>query len=75
MGGLAFVFAAVLSTILFAPQMGKSTMIGLVIGLSYMTVGLLDDILKKMHKENLGLRAWQKFFFQVLIAFYSRIVD
>lgn len=73
MGGLAFVFAAVLSTILFAPQMGKSTMIGLVIGLSYMTVGLLDDILKKMHKENLGLRAWQKFFFQVLIAFFSGI--
>lgn len=73
MGGLAFIFAAVLSTILFAPKIGKTTVICLAIGLSYMAVGLLDDFLKKIRKENLGLRAWQKFTFQVLIAVFSGI--
>lgn len=73
MGGLAFVFAAVVSAILFEPKMGKTTLICLVIGLSYMAVGLLDDFLKKKHKENLGLRAWQKFTFQTLIALFSGV--
>ncbi|MBQ8395190.1 MAG: phospho-N-acetylmuramoyl-pentapeptide-transferase [Clostridia bacterium] len=73
MGGLAFVFATVLTTVIFAPKMGRTTLICLVIGLSYMAVGLLDDGLKKKRKENLGLRAWQKFVFQALIAVFSGI--
>ena len=31
-------------------------------------LGLLDDFLKLRHKENLGLKAWQKFVFQACIA-------
>ena len=38
-----------------------------------MIVGLLDDFLKKKHRENLGLRAWQKFVFQFIIAIFSGI--
>ena len=38
-----------------------------------MTVGLLDDFLKKKHKENLGLRAWQKLVFQSIIALFCGI--
>lgn len=73
MGGLAFVLAAVLATVIFAPKIGKTTLICLAIGLSYMAVGLLDDALKKKRKENLGLRAWQKFAFQTMIAVFSGI--
>lgn len=73
MGGIAFVLAAVLTAILFLKTSDRTTILSLVIGLSYMIVGLLDDFLKWKHKENLGLRAWQKFFFQSVIAVFCGI--
>ncbi len=68
MGGLAFITAATLAASLFVRKADRSFVITLAIGLSYMAVGLLDDLLKRKHKENLGLRAWQKFAFQTAIA-------
>ena len=73
MGGLAFIFAAVISSALFIQELDRTLIITYVIGISYMIVGLLDDFLKKKHRENLGLRAWQKFLFQVAIALFSGI--
>ena len=73
MGGLAFIFAAVLASALFIKKLDRTVTITLLIGLSYMIVGLLDDFLKKRHKENLGLTARQKFLFQLLIALLSGI--
>ena len=67
MGGIAFVFGAVVITCIIAPFDRRLT-ICLAVGLSYMAVGVLDDVLKKYRKENLGLRAWQKFAFQTAIA-------
>ncbi len=72
MGGIAFVFAAVIATAVFS-RAEKSLLLALAIGLSYMVVGLLDDLLKKKHKENLGLRVWQKLVFQTLIAVSSSL--
>ena len=68
MGGLAFITAAVLSAIFFSQKANRTFIITLVIGLAYMAVGLIDDFLKRKHKENLGLKAWQKFAFQTAIA-------
>ena len=68
MGGLAFVAAALLSSVIFIRQAERTLLVALAIGLAYMIVGLLDDFLKRKHKENLGLRAWQKFLFQTCIA-------
>ena len=68
MGGLAFITAAVLAAILFVRKADRTFVLTLAIGLAYMAVGLLDDFLKRKHKENLGLRAWQKFAFQTVIA-------
>ncbi len=73
MGGIAFLAAAFLSTVLFTAEVDKTLLISLVIGLAYMIVGLLDDFLKKKHKENMGLKAWQKFVFQTVIALFSGI--
>ena len=73
MGGLAFVFAALLSTALFMEKANQPLIVTLAIGLSYMAVGLMDDFLKKKHKENLGLKAGQKFFFQACIAVLAGI--
>ena len=68
MGGIAFIAAAIVSAVIFIPKAEQTLVLTLVIGLSYMAVGLLDDFLKRRHKENLGLRAWQKFAFQACIA-------
>ena len=68
MGGIAFVAAALFSAVIFIPKAEKAVVLTFAIGIAYMLVGLLDDFLKKKHKENLGLKAWQKFLFQIAIA-------
>ena len=68
MGGLAFIAAAVIASIIFVRKADRTFVLTLAIGLAYMAVGLLDDFLKRQHKENLGLKAWQKFVFQTAIA-------
>ena len=73
MGGIAFLSAAVLSTIILYRGSEKRLTVSLAIGISYMLVGFLDDLLKKKHKENLGLRAWQKLLFQLSIAVLAGI--
>ncbi len=73
MGGIAFILASVLTSIFLTKQIDRTFILCLVIGLSYLFVGLLDDFLKCRHKENLGLRAWQKFFFQAVIAICSGV--
>lgn len=71
MGGLAFVFAALLSMLIFEKTYKRVVLLTIVIGISYMIIGLIDDMLKRKHKENLGLRAWQKFTFQILVAIFA----
>jgi len=73
MGGIAFVAAAVLAIAVFLRTRERVALVTLAIGLSYMIVGLLDDFLKRKHKQNLGLRAWQKFAFQACIALLAGI--
>ena len=70
MGGIAFVLASIMAAIFFVREASRDTLLVLAIGLSYMLVGLLDDVLKRVHKENLGLRAWQKLLFQLAIALF-----
>ncbi len=73
MGGLAFILAAVVSAFLFLKKIERGIFIAIVIGLSYMIIGLMDDFMKKKRKENLGLKAWQKLLFQVLVAIFVGI--
>ncbi len=73
MGGIAFLSAACLITAIASPRRDKTLIVCLVIGLAYMAVGLIDDFLKMKHKENLGLKAYQKIVFQTLIALFAGI--
>ncbi len=73
MGGIAFLTSAATITVIFAKGRDKTLWVCLAIGLSYMAVGVLDDLLKMRRKENLGLRAWQKLVFQLGIAFFAGI--
>jgi phospho-N-acetylmuramoyl-pentapeptide-transferase len=51
----------------------KRVIVAVAIGLAYMIVGLIDDLLKCKHKENLGLSALQKFTFQAFISIFAAI--
>lgn len=73
MGGLAFILAAVVSSSVSLTLSDKTAIVTLAIGFAYMLVGLTDDFLKKKHKQNLGLTAWQKLIFQTAIALFAGI--
>ncbi len=73
MGGIAFVLAAIFSAVFFLKERNAGTVLSIIIALAYMAVGILDDVLKKKHKENLGLRAWQKFSFQTVVALLAGV--
>ena len=73
MGGLAFISAILVVSALFITTAYRSVLITLAIAVSFAIVGLIDDLLKKRRKENLGLRAYQKFAFQTLIALFAGI--
>jgi phospho-N-acetylmuramoyl-pentapeptide-transferase len=70
MGGIAFVFAILAVCAFVIDFQDHTSVLTLIIGFAYFCVGILDDMLKQKHKENLGLRAWQKFLFQFLIAVF-----
>ena len=71
MGGVAFISAAFLTTFCFYFQKSSAFIVTSVIGLSYMIVGFLDDLLKKRHNQNLGLTALQKIIFQIFVAGFA----
>ncbi len=74
MGGLAFLPAAALVSLFFAGfQADKPYFVALAVGLGYLVVGFLDDFLKKRHKENLGLRPYQKILFQLAVALIASV--
>ena len=73
MGGLAFVPAACIAAAVFARGADKPFWISLAVGLGYLLVGFLDDLLKKLRGTNLGLRPYQKIFFQLAVALIAGV--
>ena len=73
MGGLAFVVAAALSAAAFGLYSDKLAAVAITFGLAYTLVGFLDDFIKFHFKRNLGLRAYQKIVFQLLIALFAGV--
>lgn len=73
MGGLMFIGAAVLSTVLCAalgliPGGDMRMWYVLLMSVAFGAIGFLDDYIKVVKKRNLGLSAKQKSFLQVLVA-------
>ncbi len=73
MGGLGFILAA--CTVAIAAEGGadKPFLVALSIGLGYLLVGFLDDLLKKRRGDNLGLRPYQKIAFQLAVAVIASV--
>lgn len=62
-----------LSVIPFGLYADKRVLVAVTFGCAYAAVGFLDDLLKTHYKRNLGLRAYQKIAFQVVIAVIAGI--
>ncbi len=73
MGGLAFILSATAVALVFRGVSDKPFLVALAVGLGYLAVGFLDDLLKKKRGENLGLRAYQKILFQLAVAVLASV--
>ncbi len=73
MGGLAFLLAASVTALAFGGGTDKPLCVAVAVGLAYMLVGFLDDILKKRRGDNLGLRPYQKIVFQLALAVLAAV--
>ena len=68
MGGLFFIISSVIIFFLLNGFELRLSIASIIIGLGYMLVGFLDEFLKIRLKQNMGLKAYQKIFFQCSIA-------
>ena len=76
LGGLAFVIAStvtvlILSVVFFVKGMGRELLpllFSFGLGLGNAAIGFVDDYRKLVKRNNVGLRAWQKFLLQLIVA-------
>ncbi len=71
MGGIAFVAAAAAAAAVFGLYADRHALVAVTFGLAYTAVGFLDDFLKIRGRHNLGLHAWQKIVFQIVVAVFA----
>ncbi|HAR63347.1 MAG: phospho-N-acetylmuramoyl-pentapeptide-transferase [Candidatus Margulisiibacteriota bacterium] len=70
MGGI-FIIATVLLSMLITMQIVDTKIIIIIISfIGFGSVGLLDDLLKKLRGKNLGLRSWQKMLGILIISLF-----
>ena len=67
-GGIIFIFATLIGTIIMTKGIGDEAMIALYSFIGFGFVGFLDDILKIIHTDNLGLKADQKMILLLIIS-------
>ncbi|SHF05807.1 phospho-N-acetylmuramoyl-pentapeptide-transferase [Clostridium fallax] len=82
-GGLIFIFATIITMLIVLPyfqnvrDLKDEAMVALYSFIAFGFIGFLDDILKIIHKKNLGLRAWQKMILILIvslaIAYYGKV--
>ncbi|WP_196594407.1 phospho-N-acetylmuramoyl-pentapeptide-transferase [Pectinatus sottacetonis] len=67
MGGIMIAIGIIIGTLLFA-HLNVEIILALLTMMGYFMIGFIDDYIKVVLKRNLGLRAWQKFLGQLIIA-------
>lgn len=78
MGGVIFIISVTIVMLVMRYKISDEGMIVLYSMIAFGFIGFLDDMLKIIHKNNLGLRAWQKMLllllFSVAMAYYAYTV-
>lgn len=67
-GGLIFIVATMLTMLIMVRSFSDKSMVALYAFIAFGFIGFLDDILKIIHKNNLGLRAWQKMVLLLIVS-------
>jgi phospho-N-acetylmuramoyl-pentapeptide-transferase len=67
-GGIIFIIASIISMFFIIRDPWDEAMIALYAFIAFGFIGFLDDILKIIHKKNLGLRAYQKMVLLLIIS-------
>ena len=73
MGGLFFIISTVIVFLAFGGAESHLAIVAVVIGLAFMVVGFIDDLIKIRRKQNEGLKAYQKVIFQLSIAILAGV--
>lgn len=77
MGGLIFFISVTVTMLIIGYKPSDEGMVVLYSLIAFGIIGFLDDILKIIHKDNLGLRAYQKMIllllFSVALAYYGYV--
>lgn len=68
MGGIVFIFAIILSSLFYGLNGSSLLLPALLTLVGFGLLGFLDDFIKVSLKRNLGLRAYQKMFGQIILA-------
>lgn len=68
MGGVIFLFAISVSCAIFLRGDVRLSLVSIAVTFAYALLGFFDDFVKIKHKQNLGLRPWQKIVFQVVVS-------
>ncbi len=68
MGGVALVLALVVTALAVGGGFRADMVFAAVVTVLFAATGFLDDYIKVIRKNNLGLRAWQKLLLQIIIA-------
>lgn len=73
MGGLFFIIPSSIFYFIFCSNESRLGTVAVVIGLSFLAVGFIDDFIKVYFKRNEGLKAYQKIIFQVSISLIAGV--
>ena len=71
MGGLFFIVSATVVYFIFCGFNNRLATFSVAIGVAFMMVGFLDDLLKIRRNDNEGLRPYQKIIFQIAIGTFA----
>jgi phospho-N-acetylmuramoyl-pentapeptide-transferase len=66
MGGIMILISFIISALLFSKANSQAVAV-IIITVGYGLVGFADDYIKVVKKRSLGLRAWQKIVFQLIV--------
>ncbi|QSX08922.1 phospho-N-acetylmuramoyl-pentapeptide-transferase [Alkalibacter rhizosphaerae] len=73
MGGIVFILGALIPTAILAAKDYRLAIVVLSF-VGFGAIGFIDDYIKVVLKRNLGLRAWQKIAFQLVLAIVISII-
>jgi len=68
MGGIMTLIGTVAATLIFSKGNYEMVLVALGTYMAYTVIGLIDDLIIITKKRSMGLRAWQKFSAQILVA-------